>query len=84
MVEDTQTIGKDEVEIQAAVAPWQNVRPFGEDIVATELVLPENHLIRPQDLGAMLAAGVAEVTVRRKPSVAVIPTGNRRRPSQAH
>jgi putative molybdopterin biosynthesis protein len=76
MVEDTQTIGKDEIEIQAAVTPWQNVRPFGEDIVATELVLPENHLIRPHDLGAMLAAGVSEVPVRRRPSVAVIPTGS--------
>src|SRR5438067_1119757 len=38
MLEQLQQIG-DEVEIMAAVAPWQHVRPLGEDIVATELVL---------------------------------------------
>lgn len=76
MVEDIQTIGEEEVEIQAAVPPWQHVRPFGEDIVATELILPENHLIHPHDLGAMSAAGVTEIPVRRKPRVAVIPTGS--------
>ncbi len=75
MVEDVQVIGED-AEIQAAVPPWQDVRPLGEDIVATELVLPENHLIRPHDLGAMAAAGLTEVPVRRKPRVAVIPTGS--------
>ncbi|HXX59605.1 MAG TPA: molybdopterin biosynthesis protein, partial [Dehalococcoidales bacterium] len=75
MVEDIQVYGE-EAEIQAAVPPWQHVRLFGEDIVATELVLPVNHLIQPHDLGAMTAAGVTEIEVRRKPRVAVIPTGS--------
>lgn len=63
------------VEIIAPVTPWQNVRVIGEDIVATELILPENYVIRPVDLGAMLAGGYTEVTVRRKPKVVIIPTG---------
>ncbi len=76
MVEDVQQIGGQEIEILAAVAPWQHVRPLGEDLVATELVLTENHLIRPSDLGAMASAGVQRVSVRRRPRVAVIPTGS--------
>lgn len=76
MVEDVQLVGGDEAEIRAAVPPWHNVRPLGEDIVATELVLPENHVIRPQDLAAMCAAGITEVAVRRVPRVTVIPTGS--------
>ena len=60
----------------APVAPWQHVRPLGEDIVATELVLPENHLVAPADLGACAAAGLTELAVRRRPKVAIIPTGN--------
>ncbi len=64
------------IEVRASVAPWQHVRPLGEDIVATELVLPENHLLRPQDLGAVAASGLTEVQVRRRPRVAIIPTGN--------
>ncbi|MBE0583086.1 MAG: molybdopterin biosynthesis protein, partial [Desulfofustis sp.] len=56
--------------------PWQHVRTVGEDIVATELIIPEGHIIRPIDLGAMLAAGVTDVTVRVPPKVVVIPTGS--------
>ena len=75
MAEHVQPIGEDAIEIMAAVAPWQHVRPLGEDIVATELVLPENHRLRPVDLGALAAAGHADVPVRRRPRVAIIPTG---------
>jgi putative molybdopterin biosynthesis protein len=76
MVEDVQSLGQGEVEIRAAAAPWQHVRPLGEDIVATELVLPENHLIRPQDIGAMVTAGITQVPVRIRPVVTIIPTGS--------
>ncbi|MEF9475532.1 MAG: molybdopterin biosynthesis protein [Candidatus Mariimomonas ferrooxydans] len=56
--------------------PWQHVRTVGEDIVTTELILPENHKIRPVDIGAMLAGGFTEVKVRKKPRVIIIPTGS--------
>ncbi len=64
------------IEIRAAVAPWQHVRPVGEDMVVTELVLPANHRLRPVDLGAIAGCGHTTVLVRRKPRVAIIPTGN--------
>jgi putative molybdopterin biosynthesis protein len=63
------------IEIISPATPWQNVRVIGEDIVATELILPENHRIRPVDLGAMLAAGHTEVAVKKKPKVVIVPTG---------
>ena len=65
-----------DIEIMAPAAPWQHVRPMGEDIVATELVLPENHTIRPEDVGAVAAGGVTSLPVRRRPRVAIIPTGS--------
>lgn len=64
------------IEILAAVAPGTNVRPMGEDMVATELVLPANHLLQPVDLGALAGSGHATVSVRRRPRVAIIPTGS--------
>ena len=63
------------IEITEPATPWQNVRVIGEDIVATELILPENHRIRPVDIGAMLAGGYVDINVRRKPKVVIIPTG---------
>ena len=62
--------------MMSPVAPWQHVRTLGEDLVATEMVLPENHRLRPVDLGACAAAGVTEIPVRRQPRIAIIPTGN--------
>ena len=76
MVEDLVHADDESVTIIAPAKPWQHVRTVGEDIVATELILPENHGIRPADLGALLAAGVTEVEVRRRPRVVIIPTGN--------
>lgn len=75
MAEQVQTVDDATVTIDASVAPWQHVRPLGEDIVATELVIPEGVGLRPVDLGALAAAGHATVTVRRRPRVAIIPTG---------
>ena len=66
---------RSQIEILAPVAPWQHVRPLGEDMVASELVLPANHKLRPQDLGAIVGSGHTTVTVRRKPRVAILPTG---------
>lgn len=63
------------IRIRAAARPWQSVRPLGEDIVATELVLPAGHVLRPVDLGAIAACGHATVRVTRQPRVAILPTG---------
>jgi putative molybdopterin biosynthesis protein len=67
-------------EVRAAVAPWQHVRTIGEDVSATELLLPEGHRLRPVDLAAAAAAGHTALVVRRAPRVAVIPTGDEVRP----
>ncbi|ADL07056.1 molybdopterin biosynthesis protein [Thermosediminibacter oceani] len=75
MIEEVHPLGDGEVEIVAPCSPWDNVRGIGEDIAAAELVVPENHRLRPQDLSAILAAGHTAVRVRKKPRVAVIPTG---------
>ncbi len=45
-------------ELRAAVPPYQHVRSIGEDISATELLLPEGHRLRPVDVAACAAAGV--------------------------
>lgn len=64
------------IEILEAATPWQHVRTIGEDIIATELIIPENHRIRPVDIGAILTSGHTEISVRTKPTVMIIPTGS--------
>ncbi|MGD9079956.1 MAG: molybdopterin biosynthesis protein [Desulfobacterales bacterium] len=76
MVENVNELDEERVEIEAPVFPWQNVRRVGEDIVATELLFPQNHVITPYCVGALLAGGVFSVAVKSKPKVLIIPTGS--------
>ena len=64
------------VGIRTAVTPWMHIRTMGEDIVATQLVLPAGHVLRPVDLGVIAASGEQWIEVSKKPRVAVIPTGS--------
>lgn len=66
----------DVIEIREPAAPWQHVRSIGEDIVATEMILPSYHRLRPFDLGALLNGGIFKLNVLRKPRVSLIPTGS--------
>lgn len=63
------------IRIRESIPPWNHVRPLGEDIVATELVLPAGQVLRPADLGAIAAAGHSQINISRKPRVAILPTG---------
>ncbi|MDY6905066.1 MAG: molybdopterin biosynthesis protein [Thermodesulfobacteriota bacterium] len=76
MIEDVHVIDDHTVEIMAPAFPWQYVRKVGEDIVATELLFPANHLITPYCVGALLSAGIMTVSVTRRPCVLIIPTGD--------
>lgn len=76
MIEEVHRIDSDWVEVREAAYPWQHVRSIGEDIVATEMVFPENHQITPYDIGALLASGHQEIRVKKKPRVLILPTGS--------
>jgi putative molybdopterin biosynthesis protein len=64
------------IRVRAAVTPWQHVRSMGEDIVATQLIFPAGHILRPVDIGAIAASGHEQVSVSRHPRVAILPTGS--------
>ncbi len=76
MIEDVHYLKNGDIELIHPATPWQHVRTVGEDIVATELIVPEGHRIRPIDQGALLAAGITKIEIIAKPRVAVIPTGS--------
>ena len=75
MVEQIPDPEADPITVEAPTFPWQHVRRVGEDLVKGEMVLPEGVEITPWAQGALLAAGVTRVPVRRRPRVAIIPTG---------
>ena len=75
MIEDVIEI-EGGVELSAAAVPWQNIRQIGEDIAAGDMILPSYTEISPAAMGAMLASGVLDIKVVKKPIVGIIPTGD--------
>jgi putative molybdopterin biosynthesis protein len=76
MIENINALDDQHIEIEAPAFPWQHIRKMGEDIVATELLFPRNHVVTPYCVGALITGGIFEVEVRKKPRVLVIPTGS--------
>lgn len=76
MIEKVHQLDSGTIEIFEAAPPWNHVRLVGEDVVATELLLPRSHRLRPYDLGALLAAGHTTLRVKARPRVGIIPTGD--------
>lgn len=83
MIERTQTVkveggkGKVEsIEVLRAVAVGENVIQVGEDVQAGALLLEPGHLLRPQDIGGLMALGITRITVARRPRVAIISSGD--------
>jgi molybdopterin molybdotransferase len=88
-VELTQIIGATphalppfEIEVFKAVASGENVLQVGEDVQTEAQILPQGQLLRPQDLGGLLALGITAITVTRRPRVAILATGDEVVPPQ--
>lgn len=73
---DSQGETQEQVTIEKAAFPWQHVRKMGEDMVATEILLPQGTVVGAYELGALAAAGVLQVPVIEKPKVGIIPSGS--------
>lgn len=76
MIEHINVLDQTRIEIEAPAFPWQHIRKMGEDIVATELLFPRNHVVTPYCVGAILSGGILSVAVRKKPKILIIPTGS--------
>ncbi len=76
MVEDIVENTDGSVTIHSAAAPWQHIRQIGEDICAGEMITGSFMELTPAAIGAMIAGGVGEIKVIKRPVVGIIPTGD--------
>jgi molybdopterin molybdotransferase len=76
MIEDTQVVREGEIEVLKPVAVGQHVLIEGEDVKTGEIVLEAGSLIRAQEIGGILALGVTDVNVARRPRVGILSTGD--------
>jgi putative molybdopterin biosynthesis protein len=76
MVEHTQPVGDSAIEIRRAASPGQFVSYAGSDIARGETLLRAGTVIGSREIGMLAACGIAEVSVARRPRIAVISTGD--------
>ncbi len=77
MVEETETESEgDAVRILTPVYPRQNVGRRGADLAAGQMIVPAGAVLNPSRIGALAGAGVTDVEVYGRPSVAILSTGN--------
>ncbi len=76
MVERTQKMDEANIEVLRAVAVGENVIQVGEDIQPGAELLPAGHILRPQDIGGLMALGITRLTIARRPRVAIISSGD--------
>jgi molybdopterin molybdotransferase len=76
MLEYTQSVQENEIEIFRAVAEGENVIRVGEDVAQGQKVLAKGSLIRPAEIGGLMALGILQVNVVRKIRVGLISSGD--------
>lgn len=76
MLEHVEQLDRLTLLVGKAVAPGENIVQAGEDIAAGASVLTAGQRIGPQTIGLLAACGIAELSVCRKPRVAILSTGD--------
>ena len=76
MIERTQNLDDTNIEVLRAVAPGENIINIGEDVKEGDGLFDPGHILRPQDIGGLMALGITRVRVAAKPRVAIISTGD--------
>ncbi len=65
-----------EIEVVRAAAFGENVISLGEDVAEGQVVLPRGCLIRPAEIGGLMALGLNSLRVAKKPRVAILSSGD--------
>jgi len=65
-----------EIEIFRAVAEGENIIQIGEDVAQGQSVLPKGRVLRPAEIGGLVALGIMSAPVVREPIIGLISTGD--------
>jgi molybdopterin molybdotransferase len=66
----------DAVVLTRPAKPGDHIRPAGEDVKAGDPLLPAGRRLRPYEIGLLAAQGIRQVTVNRRPRIALLITGD--------
>jgi molybdopterin molybdotransferase len=76
MLEDTQRVNQEEIEVLRPVAVGENIIDVAEDVALGEIVIRSGTKLRAQEIGGLLALGITRVPVYQRPRVGIISSGD--------
>ncbi len=76
MMEYTEKMDEENLAVNRAVVPKENLISIGEDISKDQSVLRRGLKLRPQDIGVLSSIGIDRVRVYKLPTIAIISTGD--------
>ncbi len=76
MLEDTEDLGDGSIAIYKPCAPGTNMIFRGDDVKPGSLVISAGKRLTIADIGTLAALGVTDVSVMKRPQVAIISTGD--------
>ncbi len=76
MLEYVQLARTNEIEIMRAVAEGENVIRIGEEVAEGTVILPRGRMMRPAEIGGLMALGIVQLNVMRKIRVGIISSGD--------
>lgn len=76
MVEHTEAVDEQSIEIYKSVAPLQHVMDETEDFATGQTVIEKGRLMRPQEIGLAAGLGHTRIQAYQVPRVGIISTGD--------
>ncbi|GGD11522.1 molybdopterin molybdotransferase MoeA [Hyunsoonleella pacifica] len=76
MMQEKVEVDDNTISITHQVKPELNIRPLGEQVNIGDIALKKGTKLTPAAIGYLLSLGITEVSVYKKPNIAIITTGN--------
>ena len=76
MMQEKVTVNSDIITIERQIPLQHNIRPLGEQVKTGDIALKKGTKLTPAAIGYLISLGITEVSVFKKPNIAIITTGN--------
>ncbi|TYA78504.1 molybdopterin molybdotransferase MoeA [Seonamhaeicola marinus] len=76
MMQEKVSANNGSIKIEHQINLEQNIRPLGEQVKQGEVALKKGTKLTPAGIGYLLSLGITEVSVYKKPTIAIVTTGN--------
>lgn len=76
MMQEKVEVKDDRITIAHDIPLEHNIRPLGEQVKAGDIALKKGKKLTPAAIGYLISLGITEVSVYKKPNIAIVTTGN--------